>query len=207
MIRINLLNDISGGGASVSGGAQAATEGTAPTDFGGFGEQTSPIDLGIKAALVILPLVFAYGYRQYLSTKAGFEHARLQQQQRETEQKLRGYDAALKDIEKFEEEKRKLDSQLAIIKTLSKERLKNVKSLDALQGIIPNSAWLDSLKMKGDKVEFEGFAVNDVVVSEFMQQLTSSIYFNHIVLTDSTEAKTSEGGVKRFKIRCNMGNI
>ena len=150
-------------------------------------------DLGVKAALFVVPLLLTFGYRQFLVSRAEAEHVRLTKEHTEADKKLkRHHDAALRDIERFEEEKKRLNSELDVIKTLSKERLKNVKSLDAMQTIIPNSAWLSSLKIKADKVEIDGFAVNDVVVSEFMQLLSSSIFFSHVILTDSVEASTPE---------------
>ena len=221
MIRVNLLNDISVAGHSgatvgssatqidgglmdtellQSGGARAGS-----TNFG-FSE-SSRLGIGLKVLFIVVPILLTYSYRQFLITRAQNKHASLMQEKAEVEKKLRSFDASLKDIEKFEEEKRKLNAQLDVIKSLSKERLKNVKSLDALQGLIPSSAWLNSLKIIGDKVDLEGFAVNDIVVSDFMQQLSSSIYFSHVVLADSTEAATVEGSVKKFHIKCSLESI
>jgi Tfp pilus assembly protein PilN len=199
MIKVNLLRDISTPeGASLSESNYLPSESTG--DVNNF-------DVGVKLTLIIVPLLLTFGYRQFLISRAESEHTRLTREHAEAETKLRGYEGALRDIERFEEEKKRLNSELDVIKALSKERLKNVKSLDAMQTIIPNSAWLSSLKIKADKVDIEGFAVNDVVVSEFMQVLSTSIYFSHVILTDSTEASTPEGAVKKFSIKCNLEKI
>ena len=90
---------------------------------------------------------------------------------------------------------------------MSKERLKNVKSLDALQGIIPSKAWLTEAKILENKIEISGMATDDLVISDFMQDLTKSIYFTHVVLESSEEVKRDEGVVKQFKIKCNLENL
>lgn len=221
MIRVNLLNDISvaghsgatvGSATQVDGGLmdtellQSGGSGARAAANFGFSE-SSRLGVGIKVLFIVVPLLLTYSYRQFLINRAEAKKASLTAEKSAADAKLRSFDASLRDIEKFEEEKRKLNAQLDVIKTLSKERLKNVKSLDALQGLIPSSAWLDSLRIIGDKVDLEGFAVNDVVVSDFMQQLSSSIYFSHVVLADSTEATTPEGSVKKFHIKCNLESI
>jgi len=221
MIKVNLLNDISVAGHSGSTMVSSATQvdgGLMDTQLlqgaglggatGGFRfPDASRLGIGIKVLLIVVPLILTYSYRQFLINRAEAKKTSLTQEKEAGDAKLRAFDASLRDIEKFEEQKRKLNAQLDVIKTLSKERLKNVKGLDALQGLIPSSAWLNSLKIVGDKVDLDGFAVNDVVVSDFMQQLSSSIYFSHVVLADSTEATTPEGSVKKFHIKCNLESI
>jgi Tfp pilus assembly protein PilN len=199
MIKVNLLRDIANPDAGqVYESNYLASESTG--DINNF-------DIGVKITLFVVPLLLMFGYRQFLVSRAEAQHVKLLREHAEADTKLKGYDAALRDIERFEEEKKRLNSELDVIKALSKERLKIVKSLDAMQTIIPNSAWLSSLKIKSDKVEIEGYAVNDVVVSEFMQLLSSSIYFSHVILSDSAEASTPEGAVKKFSIKCSLEKI
>jgi len=221
MIKVNLLNDISGGQITPVAGSSTAQTELGDTDLLQIGGNVSRVatnlalgffesdrlQIAVKLLLILVPVLLTFTYRQFLINRADSKHTSLLQEKKTSDEKLRSFDASLKDIERFEEEKQKLNAQLKVIKTLSKERLKSVKSLDALQSLIPSSAWLDSLKIIGDKVDLEGFAVNDVVVSEFMGQLASSIYFSHVILADSTEASTIEGSVKKFHIKCNMESI
>jgi type IV pilus assembly protein PilN len=208
MIRVNLLNDISSGGGGVSseggglrGFLKRLSEGSDTSSASGN------IDVVWKVVLLILPVIIIFGYRQIAISRAEAEKTRLTTEAAQLDTKLRSYDISLKDIEKFEEEKKKLDAQLLIIKNLSRARLRSVKSLDAMQSLIPNKAWLDILRIKDSKVEIVGFASDDVVVSDYMQQLGASIYFHNIVLTESVEATSVEGPVKKFTMKCDLENL
>src|SRR2546421_8434 len=118
MIKINLLLDSGGTGAAV---AEAGSAGLSNTD-------EEKRELRIKIALIFAPIIIYYIYTFYTNTATKGEVKRLQAQVAEAQTKLKTLDPDVKDIEKFQEEKRKLDSQLDVIKKLSKERLKNVKS-------------------------------------------------------------------------------
>lgn len=209
MIRVNLLRDVAGGGA---GGGTMATSGvgmdqTATMQSEAAGAAGSNFDIFVKIIAVVIPIVLTVSYRNYqIGLKKGQVDS-LQTQLNSLQDKLKSYEPGLKDIEKFQEEKRKLDNQLDVIKHLSKERLKNVKSLDALQGIIPNKAWLKSLQIEEDKVSMEGIATDDLVISDFMKDLEASIYFTAVTLEGSEEVRTDQGSQKAFKIRCKLQNL
>ncbi|MDZ4677829.1 MAG: PilN domain-containing protein [Oligoflexia bacterium] len=203
MIRVNLLKDSRDRGTSTVLGGGTFLGGSDSVEGG---ESARP-DLLIKIVMFIVPVIFLYGYQQYTAGIAEAQMEVLKQQSDQIDTQLKALDPVVKELERFEEEKRKLNSQLDIIKRLSKERLKNVKSLDALQGIIPAKAWLSQLKIVENKVELEGFATDDIVISDFMQSLDSSIYFTNISLTTSDEAKKEDGVVKKFIIKCNLENL
>ncbi|MCC6277467.1 MAG: PilN domain-containing protein [Oligoflexia bacterium] len=199
MIKINLLRDISGSGR-------------AQTLIGGLTSVGDSIDSSKKEVLskiiaFVIPFIGWLGGNYYLGTQAKEEMRVLRAESAEVEKKLKELEPVVKELERFQEEKRKLDSQVEVIKRLAKERLKNVKSLDALQGIIPARAWLNELKINESKVSLAGFASDDSVVSEFMKELESSIYFANVTLSSSEEFKSNEGAVKKFEIRCNLENL
>jgi len=204
MIRVNLLRDATGGGAVGHAASGIALEQTSTTLRE---EKGAEVDIIIKLALVLLPVALTVAYRNYQIGERKSLQVQLQTQTDELNQKLRTYEPGLKDIEKFQEEKRKLDNQLMVIKQLSKERLKNVKSMDALQGLIPARAWLTALKINENKVELEGRATDDLVISDFMKDLEASIYFANVTLNSSEELKTGEGAVKAFRIECVLQNL
>ena len=212
MIRINLLRDVGGGGVGGGGGVSAGTigptiVGTEMTAMGGMESSAGNMDLAIKILYAIVPLILIYAYRSFEATEKQNQLATLNATKNDLNAKLQSYEPGLKDIEQFEEEKNKLNNQLNVIKQLSRERLKNVKSMDAIQGIIPDKAWLTEVKINDDKIEVAGMATDDLVISDFMQDLTKSIYFTHVVLEGSEEVKKDEGVVKQFKIRCNLENL
>jgi Tfp pilus assembly protein PilN len=203
MIRVNLLKD------SRDRGTATALSGTnfISGGGGGGGDSDGTRDVLFKSLIFIIPLIVMYGYQQYTTSQAEEQMRFLNGQAKGLETQLRALDPVVKELERFQEEKRKLDSQLDVIKRLSKERLKNVKSLDALQGIIPPKAWLSQLKIAENKVELEGYATDDIVISDFMQSLESSIYFSGVTLASSDETKREDGVVKKFMIKCTLENL
>lgn len=204
MIKINLLRD-SSSSAGTSAGVMSSGGGS-----GGFSSSSGIVDgkdLLIKALLVLLPVVAYYGYdMQTVQTKKA-KVEELRGQIAKTDKELAALDVQVKEVEKFMEEKRRLNSQLDTIKNLSKERLRNVKSMDALQSIMPQKAWLLEMSIKDTNVSLEGQAIDDIVISDFMRDLEESVFFNNVVLEASEEVRRDEGNVKKFRIRANLENL
>jgi type IV pilus assembly protein PilN len=206
MIRINLLHDVS----QLASKKKKFTFGASSSEKSqgsivSQGDQTR--QFLTRVIVFVIPLIFSFGQKEYKKSVSDSDLKRVEMENQALQAKLRTLDPAVKEVEKYQEEKKRLDSQLEVIKQLSKERLKNVKSLDSLQAIIPAKAWLTSLKLEDKKVDIEGLAVDDIVVSEFMQAMSSTIYFSNVTLISSEEAKRSEGVVKKFKIKCTLENL
>lgn len=194
MIRVNLLK---------SKVEQVAPEIHYQTDIS-FGTKST---IKEKLFYLFLPFALIFGFFQYKAYSVKMEINSFEQKSQQALAKLKGMDLDIKEIEKFQAEKRKLDSQVEVIKQLSKERLKNVKSLDAVQNLIPQKAWLSSISIRDNKVQFSGFATDDIVVSEFMQALENSVYFAGVNLVSSEEFKKDAGAIKKFTINCNLENL
>lgn len=210
MIRVNMLRDAIGSSSGAGGGGGGA----APSGVGIDEASEAPrekaggnFDIIVKMFFLLVPFVLCYLYRDYQIGLKKAQQDALQADLTELQAKLKSYDPGLKDIEKFQEEKQKLDNQLGVIKNLSKERLKNVKSMDALQGIIPKKAWLTSLKINDNVVQMQGVATDDLVISDFMKDLEASIYFTNVLLEGSEETRTTEGAQKIFRIKCGLQNL
>lgn len=208
MIRVNLMRE-----ATAVKDVGAAGKSFLTTIFGSAAESQQGAqdtqDLIIKVALVMMPLVLAFGFRQYKTSVLEKELADLQTDFTTVQSELKKLDPIVKEIEKFQEEKRRLDAQLEVIKRLSKERLKSVKSLEAIQNIIPQRAWLYTLKFTDkNTVELEGYATDDLIISEFMASLESSIFFSNVNLEESVEDNKKDSGVvKKYKIICYLENV
>jgi Tfp pilus assembly protein PilN len=209
MIRINLMHEAT----AVKDVGSAPSRGILSALFGNVADSQESAqdtqDTILKFALLLMPLILAFGFRQYKTNLLERELTNLQTEYTNIQTELKKLDPIVKEIEKFQEEKRKLDAQLEVIKRLSKERLRSVKSLEALQAIIPPRAWLAKLKFTDkNTVELEGFATDDLVISEFMQALESSIFFSGVNLEVSEENPDKKTGVvKKYKIICYLENV
>ncbi len=207
MIRINLLYDVGGGTPDIRGRSAKSSAGSTVSRI--LGKTASPDNSDILAKLLILflPFVALYGYQKYDEFTSKILIEKLKTRKEAVDSKLIALAPAVREIEQFQQEKQLLDSQLEVIKHLSKERLKNVKSLDAMQSLIPQRAWLASLKILENKVELEGYSTDDLVISEFMQSLEASIYYANVALVSSEEFKKDTVIVKKFIIRCYLENL
>ena len=205
MIRVNLLIDArQTSSVGTTGGVYSVTSTRVGTMVG---QLSNKRDLLIRLGMVLIPIVIMFGYREYLNHSAKGELASLQEKLVSLKTQLQKLDPQVKETERFQDEKKKVLSQLEIVKKLSKERIKNVKSLDALQSLIPPKSWLTSVKIIDNKVEIEGLATDDIILSDFMQALGNSIYFSNVSLVTSDEIKTNEGVAKKFSLRCNLEHL
>ncbi len=211
MIRINLINDVSAlASKQKHSGSKLKFDFNMTSIFASKAANIAADETGsflVRIVALVLPVILLFGYNRYASYVSEEDLKRLNQEYTALQTKLKAQDLAVKEVDKFLEEKHKLDSELSIIKSLSKERLKNVKSLDALQGIIPPKAWLDHLKINDKRVELTGYAMDEFVISEFMQGMSTSIYFSNVSLVTSEEVKKNEGTVKKFILKSTLENM
>jgi Tfp pilus assembly protein PilN len=135
-----------------------------------------PIILGI-AAVVIAGIVL---FTMYLSQKKQLDdtNARIAS--------LRAEKASLQqvkqDVDRFEEQKKALQTQIDVIEGLQKNR---TGAQELLQMV--DQLWLTSLERNGDSLSIGGEAGNINSVANFMTQLKRSGYFDKIEIQEAKE--------------------
>jgi len=204
VIKINLLRDA---GAGKGGRNDVTMTGTTFRSGGGGGGAVDAKDLGVKLLLVLLPLISMYVYQEVETNQKKAEYEAILAQSAKVDEDLKKLSSQVKEVEKFLQDKKGLDAQLATIKNLSKERLRVVKSMDAIQTLIPQKVWLTSLNITDNKVEIEGRAVDDIIIADFMRDLEESVFFMNVALAGSEEVRFAEGSIKKFTIRCNLEGL
>jgi type IV pilus assembly protein PilN len=108
---------------------------------------------------------------------------------------------------KLKEEKGKLQVQIDTIKKLSKERLYNVKAMNALQTLIPPKAWLTHLQFENDKVKMSGKSADESSVFEFVKGLEGSIFFSGVNIVKVEDVSDVEGTNKQFELTCKLESL
>src|SRR6202046_4597886 len=167
MIRINLLGQ---------------TRHKTPKQAGPL-ENRLPIILGI-AAVVIAGIVL---FSMYLSQKKQLDdtNARIAQ--------LRAEKASLQqvkqDVDRFEQQKQALQTQIDVIEGLQKNRTGAQELLQMVANTVVrvDQLWLTSLDRKGDAVSIGGGAGNINSVANFMPTLKRSGYFDKIEIQEAKE--------------------
>ncbi len=132
------------------------------------------------------------------------EHIVLSSQLEESKAKVAQLKLEADKQSEYEKEAKELDDKMKIIKTLSKTRLKELKALDFLQSIIPERVWLSSLEYHNDKFSLKGHAMTDDDLTDFIQSLDKSSFFNEVILLQAKEQTGKEGTLKVFEITASI---
>ena len=115
--------------------------------------------------------------------------------------KLRNMRTHIHEIESYKKKTNILLQKLEIIDNLKKAQQGPVHLMEELSLSIPEKVWLQQFNNLGKKVKLEGFAVETVHVSDFMQNLENSPYFSDVTLDEVTSEGVRGGvSVHRFKL-------
>ena len=130
---------------------------------------------------------------------------KLRREIEQTRTKNQAAEGAVAEIQRFEKEQERLQSQINAIEDVKKGRLREVKVLDYIQREIPEKVWLSKLELKDGRFLISGYATTDNELTSFMEGLQRSAYLKEVSLVRSSEAPyPGFGSVKRFEISCLM---
>ncbi len=108
--------------------------------------------------------------------------------------------AQLKDVKKFEDVKKLLETdektlrtKIDVIRQLVAQRGSPPKLLMGIAASIPKDAWLTDLSVKEDNATFKGYAMGLGQVSDFMRSLSQNPFFKDLTLKSSTTSKDETG--------------
>lgn len=194
MIRINLLK---------------STGLTATPSVGGGGD-VGAVDqqkLGAAKLFVILLcpiLLYAYEYSNISTLKAQVVAA--EEEAKKVEAKKAAFGDAAPKVEKYTKLKAKIDSQMATIRSLTRNRLREVKALDSLQEITPSQVWYESITMNGGLVKAKGYSLTDEDLTALFSKLTNSAIFSRFEPKSQTYATSASGAkIVKFDIEFRVG--
>src|SRR3984957_2888501 len=152
-------------------------------------KQSVPLENGLSIILGIAAVVIAgvVLFTMYLSQKKELDdtNSRIAQ--------LRAEKASLQqvkqDVDRFEDQKRALQTQIDVIEGLQKNRTSAQELLQMVANTVVrvDQLWLTSLDRKGDALSIGGEAGNINSVANFMTQLKRSGYFDKIEIQEAKE--------------------
>lgn len=91
--------------------------------------------------------------------------------------------------------------QLHTIIDLYNESFHTVRFLSELTGLVPSNISLYKIKHDGDDITLTGVAASEAAVTEFMQQIGKSPYFNQPVLSSISMDSDKMGAQKNFQLK------
>ena len=104
------------------------------------------------------------------------------------------------EVESFKARKAELQQKVDVISKLQEGRKGPVKVFEALSATIPEKCWIDSLAVKGDRVDLRGVAANNYTIANFMTALGQSGRFRDVVLGSAEQATVSNVKLVRFNL-------
>ena len=199
MIRINLAK----------AGRKQKSQAAAGGGFEGFSGGVSEIQRQGALRLVIIflfPLAL-YLYEFQLIPDLQSTLASKQKVLQSLTQKNEQAKGAVEEIKKFKEDQEKLQKQIDTLEGLRKERLKEVKMMDNLQKDIPEKVWLTKIDFQETKLALAGLATSDAELTQFMENLSRSVFLHDVNLVRSEEQSTDKGMLKKFDISCAVNQL
>ena len=134
--------------------------------------------------------------KQLADTKANAEKL--------TAEKAKFGDTGIK-MEGLTKEKKVIDEQVDAIKVIARTRLKEVKSLDALQTLTPQRTWLTKVALNHALVKVTGYTSGDDGIAEMIRGLENSPFFSKVEPKSTSEEKLGGATVKKFELEFRVG--
>ncbi len=162
----------------------------------------------IKSEFFKRVLVFAlgplalYGYEMYNIPLLEGNRNQVQSQLAQLTEFNLKKDIIAKEIEKYEEDKKRLNTQTIFLEKISKERLYPVEFMTKLKAFIPSGVWLESIRSQGkDLIELRGEGESEIAINQFESSLKNIEAIKNVRLMNSVLKDENEQPKEGFKIR------
>lgn len=110
-------------------------------------------------------------------------------------------DKQVGDVEANIRKKKELEQKLAIIDKLDRDRFFVVRLLRETSVITPaGNVWLNRVTQREKEVRFDGFARNNAVVAQFMENAEKSGFLTDIELVVSRQEEVDKVPLQRFVV-------
>lgn len=143
--------------------------------------------------IIIFPVLVWYYQSSNIGAKTDTRNG-LQAQAAEAEERFNKVTAEEQELNKIKEENKKLLERLASYKTLVKNRLREVKSLDLIQTLIPEKVSIESMEFKETAVFIKGQTFTEEDLNLFTRALDESPVFSNVIVTAMTSKVDGSNG-------------
>lgn len=112
----------------------------------------------------------------------------------EADKEIANLKSIMGEIQNLKEKKAKLQEKMDMIIKLQEQNIGPVRVLDELSLKLPsNKIWIESLSLKGERIDMSGKTLENQEVANFMKQLENSLFFSNINLKKVAKDKVVEG--------------
>ena len=112
--------------------------------------------------------------------------------------------SVLAQVQKFEARKAQLQQRVTLIEQLRKGQNGPVHALDEISKAMPDRLWLTELTQKGDDYTLNGVTTSQLTLSDFVANLSTSVWFKKPVDIIDSQVETSQkssGELFKFSIK------
>jgi type IV pilus assembly protein PilN len=186
MIRINLLSVEKPIAATASSGPKISLN---------LAEKAGPI-----AALFVLAGCSGYIALDYLNLQR--QDAGLHQELVAARAEKARLQPILREVEKFEAQKRDLQQRVNLIEELRQNQVGPVHLLDQISRSLPDRLWLTEMKQSGEELQLDGKTSTLSSLADFVANLEASGYFvKPVDITNSEEEKAGDTDLIKFTVK------
>ena len=140
--------------------------------------------------VMILGAAALYGYEMVTIPELQTQLATIQTEINEAATFNQKMDGLKKEIEKYEKDLKRLNSQTEFLQKVQKERLLSVDLINKMRETVTAKVWLNSIIVIGSSIEIKGESESISDVNEFNARLSGTTYLKE-VLTTSIERKVN----------------
>ncbi|NCN41168.1 PilN domain-containing protein [bacterium] len=154
----------------------------------------------IKVTVILLGLVVLLFIEGQNIDELRAEAARISAQSSSIQAKLDESRAQLQSLGSIQQDSKTLEDKLDLLKTLSRRRLREIKSLDYIQSAIPRRVWLTQIAIDRENYILAGRSAEHSEISLFVKKLEAGGYFSDVVLVKDAPVERNEFAVRQFEI-------
>jgi type IV pilus assembly protein PilN len=163
-------------------------------------EKTIKAELIFAAILIAIVVIGCYLIDKRMTSQIQAEKEKINKLTIEISQ----YQADIQRVEEFKRKRNDLNAKLNAIKDLDTRRSGPVKMMDEFATIIPKKMWIMSFRENNKKLELEGIATDGPVISDFLDKLRNSQYFEGAQLIQTQQTTFDGKAMQRFNVVCQV---
>lgn len=141
--------------------------------------------------VMVLGIGALFGYENYNVPILQQQLSAIQNEINEASSFNQKMDGLKKEIEKYEQDLKRLNSQTEFLQKVQKERTLSVELINKMKDIITPKVWLISIEVNDNSIDISGEAESIGDVNEFNNKLAATNYLKDVITT-SIESKNSE---------------
>lgn len=198
MIKINLLNSYAAPDQSEGGYSLPDDE-----------KKQQSLDFLKRFLLMILIPGALYFYEETHIPELQAEVTRLNQQLAELRQFNDKKKSLAQEIKKYEEDQKKLNGQMHFMRTISAEKVNELKLFLFLQETTPESVWINKIELKGSDLTLNAESDVPTDINKFVEKLSVATLLSNVSPTNQ-ETKTGVIGpgitTTTFNVKASFAN-